>query len=220
MPDYSKKNITKSDFLHFSTLIYIVLIVAANVMASKVVSFFGLLLDAGTLTYPFTFLIGDVLSEIFGYKQARKVILLGFFANLAFSVFTFIGTLVPAHNAAESLSIAYDALFSYNIRILFASFAAYVVGSLLNAASLIWIRKLTGEKWLALRTIGSTALGALADTAIFTVIAWAFTLSAKDILAMAAVSYAVKMIFEAAIATPIDYLIVPKLKKRLIDDKE
>jgi uncharacterized integral membrane protein (TIGR00697 family) len=215
MPAFPKKNISKTDFLHFSTLLYIVLIIAANVMASKVVFFFGLPLDAGTLTYPFTFLIGDVLSEIFGYKEARKVILLGFLANLAFSLFTFSGTLVPAYEVSEILSVSYDALFSYNIRILFASFTAYIVGSLLNAASLIWIRRLTGEKLLALRTIGSTAIGAFADTAIFTLIAWAFTLSLKDMFAMAAASYAVKMIFEAAIATPIDYLIVPKIKKRL-----
>jgi uncharacterized integral membrane protein (TIGR00697 family) len=220
MPDSQKKTIKKGDFLHISALVYVVLIITANVMASKVLSFFGLLVDAGTLTYPFTFLIGDILSEVFGYKQARNVVLLGFLANLSFSAFTLAATFVPAYDASEALSAAYDVLFSYNVRILAASFAAYIAGSLLNAASLIWIRKLTGEKWLALRTIGSTAIGALADTVIFTVAAWAFTLSVENMLIMAATSYAVKMIFEAVIATPIDYLIVPLIKKRLVNDIE
>ncbi|MDR2090418.1 MAG: queuosine precursor transporter [Clostridiales bacterium] len=216
MPEISKKTIKKEDLLQISAFTYIVLIIAANVMASKVVSFFNTPLDAGTITYPFTFLIGDILSEIFGYKQARKVILLGFLANLAFSAFALIATFLPAYNAAEPLSTAYDTLFSYNIRILAASFAAYIAGSLLNAASLVRIRKLTGEKWLALRTIGSTALGAFADTVIFTAAAWAFTMPLSDMITMAAVSYAVKMIFEAAIATPIDYILVPLIKKRVV----
>ncbi|MDR1940548.1 MAG: queuosine precursor transporter [Clostridiales bacterium] len=213
-----KKSVSKSEFLNVITLVYIVLIIAANVMASKVVLLFGFLIDAGTLTYPFTFLIGDVLSEIFGYKQARKTILLGFGANLAFSFFALVGTFFAASETAVELSAAYDLLFSYNIRILAASFAGYIAGSLLNAASLIWIRKLTGKKYLALRTVGSTAIGALADTLIFTFAAWAFTVPLADMLAMAATSYVVKMIFETVIATPIDYLLIPVVKKVIKDE--
>ncbi|MDR2046460.1 MAG: queuosine precursor transporter [Clostridiales bacterium] len=209
--------LTQETFLNYALLAYVVLIVASNVMASKVISVFGFPIDAGTLTYPFTFLIGDVVAELFGYKQSRRVILIGFAANCAFSCMTLMGTLPQAYGAADALANAYDVLFSYNIRILAASFIAYLAGALLNAASLIWIRKLTGRKWLALRTIGSTAIGAFADTAVFTVTAWVFVLSAQDILIMAAISYAVKMIFEIVIATPADYFIVPLIRKHMSD---
>jgi uncharacterized integral membrane protein (TIGR00697 family) len=144
---------------------------------------------------------------------------LGFAANLFFAVFALVGTFLPSADPNDALALAYNALFSYNIRILTASFIAYIVGSLLNAASLIWIKKLTGDKWLFARTIGSTALGALADTVIFTVIAWAFTLGVREIFIMILSGYAVKMVFEVVIATPFDYFAAPRIKK-LVEKEE
>jgi uncharacterized integral membrane protein (TIGR00697 family) len=198
------KHITISRFLDVVAIVYIVLIVTANVMASKVLAIGSIIIDAGTMTYPLTFMIGDILAEIYGYKVARRIILWGFAANLLFSALAWLGTLFPPLDATDSLTVAYDVLFGYNIRILAASFTGYVVGSLLNAASLLWIRRLTGPKWLALRTIGSTAFGAAADTALFTLIAWVGTLPVREMLIMGISGYAVKMIYESVIATPLD----------------
>ncbi|MDR1905750.1 MAG: VUT family protein, partial [Clostridiales bacterium] len=78
----TNERIRRLKFLNAVTIIYVVLVICANVMASKVISISGVLTDAGTLTYPFTFMIGDILAEVFGYKAARRVILLGFAANL------------------------------------------------------------------------------------------------------------------------------------------
>ncbi|MDR3318862.1 MAG: queuosine precursor transporter [Clostridiales bacterium] len=217
MPKITKK-ISQSALLNAATLIYVVMIIAANVMAMKVVDFLGIKIDAGTITYPVTFLMGDIVAELFGFKPARKMILIGFAANLAFAVFTYLGTFLPAADTADALAEGYDALFTYSFRILAASFIAYLAGSLLNAASMIWIRKATGDKWLAFRTIGSTALGAAADTAIFTVIAWIFVLPMHDMLILALCSYAVKMVYEILIATPIDYLLVRLIKKHVEPD--
>jgi uncharacterized integral membrane protein (TIGR00697 family) len=211
------KTITTSRFLDVVAIVYIVLIVTANVMASKVLALGSIIIDAGTVTYPLTFMIGDILAEIYGYKTARRIILWGFAANLLFSALAWLGTLFPPLDATESLTVAYDVLFSYNIRILAASFVAYIVGSLLNAASLLWIRRLTGAKWLALRTIGSTAFGAAADTALFTLIAWVGTLPAREMFVMAVSGYVVKMIYETLIATPLDYFLTPFIKKHVKD---
>ncbi|MDR2647563.1 MAG: queuosine precursor transporter [Oscillospiraceae bacterium] len=210
-----KNKPSREDFLRGLTLVYVVLIVSSNVMASKVVNFFGLLIDAGTLTYPLTFMIGDLLAELYGYRAAKHVILWGFAANLMFSLFALAGTLVPAHDPADILAASYDTLFAYNIRILGASFAAYAAGSLTNAGSLVLIRRLTGEKWLAFRTIGSTVVGALIDTALFTVLAWAFTLSAREMLVMGVESYAVKLLYESVIATPAAYGLRRMIRKHV-----
>jgi uncharacterized integral membrane protein (TIGR00697 family) len=216
------KHITVSRFLDVVAIVYIVLIVTANVMASKVLAIRllplgSIIIDAGTLTYPLTFMIGDILAEIYGYKAARRIILWGFAANLLFSALAWVGTLFPPLDAAAGLTTAYDVLFSYNIRILGASFVGYIVGSLLNAASLLWIRQRTGTKWLALRTIGSTAFGAAADTALFTLIAWLGTLPPREMLVMGVSGYAVKMVYETLIATPLDYFLTPLIKRHVRD---
>jgi queuosine precursor transporter len=205
---------TKKEFLNVITIVYVVMMLAANVMCSKPITFLGIATDAGTLTYPLTFMIGDIVADVFGYKESRKIILWGFFANLIFVCCTFIGVLL---NPLETTSLteSYDVLFSYNVRILISSFAGYIVGNLLNAASLVWIKKLTGERFLAVRTIGSTALGALLDTAIFTTLAWAGTLPVSDILAMGVGTYLIKMVYEAVFATPLDYAIVPLINKHI-----
>ena len=203
---------TKKDFLNVITIVYVALMLAANVMCSKPITFLGIATDAGTLTYPLTFMIGDIVADVFGYKDSRKIILWGFFANLVFVCCAAVGVLFTPLEVTP-LTESYDILFSYNIRLLISSFLGYIVGNLLNAASLVWIKKITGERFLALRTIGSTALGALLDTAIFTTVAWAGTLPVSDMIAMGLGSYVIKMIYEAVFATPLDYAIVPIIKK-------
>jgi uncharacterized integral membrane protein (TIGR00697 family) len=204
-----------SPLLHSITLIYVILLIAANVMASKVIALGPVLIDAGTLTYPLTFMLGDLLAECFDQAAARRVVYLGFAANLAFSALCFIGALLPGARAAADFAAAYDLLFRYNPRILVASFTGYLTGSLLNLASFRWIRILTGERFLALRTIGSTLLGAAVDTLLFTLIAWAFTIPWHDLAVMALSSYCVKMAYETLIATPLDYLLAPLLLRKL-----
>lgn len=203
---------TKKEFLNVITIIYVVLMLAANVMCSKPITFLGIATDAGTLTYPLTFMIGDIVADVFGYKDSRKIILWGFFANLIFVCCTAVGVLFTPLETT-TLTESYNILFSYNIRILISSFLGYIVGNLLNAASLVWIKKVTGDKFLAIRTIGSTALGALLDTAIFTTLAWAGTLPVSDIVAMGIGTYVIKMVYETFFATPLDYAIVPLINK-------
>jgi uncharacterized integral membrane protein (TIGR00697 family) len=201
--------------LHSITLIYVILLIAANVMASKVMRLGPVLIDAGTVTYPLTFMLGDLLAECFGQAAARRVVYLGFAANLGFSGLCLLGALFPAARTAADFAAAYDLLFRYNPRILAASFTGYLTGSLLNIASFRWIRTLTGEPFLALRTIGSTLLGAAVDTLLFTLIAWGFTIPWRDLWVMAGSSYCVKMAYETIIATPLDYLLAPILLRRL-----
>lgn len=209
------KKISKEQFFYIISIVYVVFMICANVMASKIISVGGFIIDAGTLTYPFTFMLGDVLADLYGYRMAKKIILWGFAANFIFSICCMLGTFVPGLYADDVLTNSYDILFAYNIRILIAGFLGYIFGTMLNAASLVWIKKITGEKWLALRTIGSTVLGAAVDTALFTVIAWVGSIPVRDMIIMGLSGYVVKIIFEAIIATPLDYALLPIIRKKV-----
>lgn len=209
-----ENKITKESFLAIITLVYVVLLIMSNVMATRLISIGPFVLDAGTLSYPMLFMIGDLLSDSYGYKASRKVIITGFLMNFMFVCISWIGTLFP-RLSDDALTVGYDALFSYNIRIVAASFICYLAGSLLNAASLVWIKKWTGEKWFAVRTIGSTILGALVDTVLFSFLAWYGSVPLPDIFAMIVTSYIIKIIYESFIATPSAWVLRGVLRKRV-----
>ena len=68
------KKISKEQFFYIISIVYVVFMICANVMASKIISVGSFIIDAGTLTYPFTFMLGDVLADLYGYKMAKKSI--------------------------------------------------------------------------------------------------------------------------------------------------
>lgn len=199
-----KNKINRNNFMTGIVTLYVVLLILSNVMATRLINVHGLIMDAGTLTYPLLFLIGDLMSEVYGFKVARKIIFVGFLCNFFFVAMTWVATTLPALSN-DALTVGYDTVFTYNLRIVTASFICYLAGSLLNAASLVWIRKWTNSRWFAVRTIGSTVLGAFVDTLMFSFLAWYGTVPVNDILVMAATSYAVKLVYESFISTPIAY---------------
>ena len=189
---------------------------AANVMAVKVMDLFGwALLDAGTLIFPFAYMLGDVLTEIWGFKTARKVIFLCFICNAIFMGATALAVLVPHPDYLAETAVAYNTVFAYMPRIVAASLCAFLVGELTNSWLMIKIRELTGRRLLWVRTIGSSVVGQLLDSLIFCVIAFAGVVTARDLIAMIFTLYIVKLIIEAAAGTPIAYAVIGYLRKRL-----
>lgn len=212
------KKLSQAMFFQYLTVCYVVLLILSNVMASRLVSLGPWVVDAGNITYPLIFMVGDLISDIFGFRQAKKVIYTGFIFNFIFVAFTWVGTLFTQFDNSP-LTLGYDALFAYNVRIVVASFICYIIGSLLNAGSLIWIKKITGEKLFAVRTIGSTAIGAVVDTVLFSLLAWVGQIPMKDIMSMALVTYVLKMIYEGCIATPVAYALKDYIKSKVILEK-
>jgi len=189
---------------------------AANVMAVKVMDLFGTtLLDAGTIIFPFAYMLGDVLTEIWGFKTARKVIFLCFICNAIFMGATALAVLVPFPGYLADTALAYNTVFTYMPRIVAASLCAFLAGELVNAWLMIKIREKTGRRFLWVRTIGSSVVGQLLDTVIFCVIAFAGTITTPDLLAMILTLYLVKLAIEAAAGTPIAYAVIGYLRKRL-----
>lgn len=217
------KNRIKSDSLFSSsnalfiiTGLLITLYLTANIMAVKLISVFGVtLFDAGTVTFPFAYMLGDVLAEVWGFRTARKVILLSFFCNIILVLSTSIGVILPYPDYTAETADAYARIFTYVPRIVCASLIAFVLGELSNAWMLVKIREWTKGKFLWVRTIGSSVVGYVFDTVLFVILAFAGTAPAKDLATMIIAQYLMKLFIEAVTATPFAYLIIYKLKKHI-----
>ena len=199
------------------TALMVAVYLSANVMAVKVMDVFGTaLFDAGTLIFPFAYMLGDVLTEIWGFRTARKVILLCFVCNVIMVGATALATLVPSPLYLAVTAEAYSVIFTYMPRIVVASLCAFLVGELTNSWLMIKIREKTGLRLLWVRTIGSSAVGQLLDTVIFCVIAFAGTVTNRDLFVMIVSLYVVKLAIEAAAGTPIAYAVIGRLRKKFV----
>lgn len=198
------------------TALMVTVYLSANVMAVKVMDVFGTtLLDAGTLIFPFAYMLGNVLTEIWGFKTARKVIFLCFVCNVILMAATALATLVPSPEYLSEMAVAFNIIFSYMPRIVIASLLAFLAGELTNSWFMIKIRDKTGRRFLWVRTIGSSAVGLLFDTVIFCTIAFAGTVTTEDLISMIVTLYLVKLGIEAAAGTPIAYAVIGYLRRKL-----
>ena len=122
--------------------LFVTAYLVSNIMAVKVIGIFDLFyFDSGTITFPFAYMLGDVLTEIWGYKTARKVIILTFVCNLLMVVCTQIGVWLPSPDYLDATANAYNSIFNYVPRIVIASLVGFLCGELSNAWLMEWIRK-------------------------------------------------------------------------------
>lgn len=186
---------------------FVVALLISNILAAKLITVWSLVLPAAVIIYPFCFMVGDVLTEVWGYNYAKKVIYFGFMANLAMVVFMSLGGLLPPAPGWANQD-AYMAIFGAVPRIVLASFVGYLFGELLNSWSLEKIKSFTGVRLLFVRTIGSSIIGQLFDSGIFITIAFWGLVPQNVLLTMIASQYLVKVIIEAIAGTPLAYLLV------------
>ena len=171
------------------------------------------LFDAGTITFPFAYMLGDVLTEIWGYRTARKVIFLTFICNVIMVICTQIGVWLPSPDYLEGTAEAYDTVFNYVPRIILGSLTGFLMGELSNSWIMEQIRHRTKGRHLWVRTIGSSIIGYFFDTVPFVLIAFAGVLTTRDILLMIALQYLIKLCIEAVFGTPMAYAAISLLKK-------
>ena len=196
------------------TALFFTSYLVSNIMAVKVISLFGLFyFDAGTIVFPFAYMLGDVLTEIWGYRTARKVIWLTFTCNIIMVVCTQIGVWLPSPDYLDETANAYNHIFSYVPRIVVASLTGFLLGELSNAWLMEKIKKITGNKRLWVRTIGSSAVAYLFDSLPFVLIAFLGVVSTHDLLMMIAFQYGAKLLIEAIFGTPLAYAAVHAIRK-------
>ena len=163
------KNRTGGDMpLMVVTALFVTLYLTSNIMAVKVIGLFDLFyFDAGTVTFPFAYMLGDVLTEIWGYKTARKVIWLTLLCNVVMVCCTAIGGLLPSPDYMEETAAAYQQIFNYVPRIVLASLVGFLFGELSNAYLMERIKHLTRGRFLWVRTIASSMVGYIFDSIPF-----------------------------------------------------
>ena len=196
------------------TALFVTSYLVSNVMAVKVIGLFDLFyFDAGTITFPFAYMLGDVLTEIWGYRTARRTIILTLFCNILMVVCTQIGVWLPSPDYLDATASAYNTIFSYVPRIVIASLTGFLLGELSNAWIMDRIKKKTKGRHLWVRTIGSSMVGYIFDTVPFVLIAFAGTLTGRDLMLMIVLQYFMKLSIEAVFGTPMTYAAIAFLKK-------
>ncbi len=192
--------------------IFITCLITANITAVKLIRVFGLTVPAAIIIFPISYIVGDVLTEVYGYRQARLTIWLGFFCNLIAVVAIWLGQVLPAATFWDGQA-AYERILGYTPRLLAASFLAYLVGEFANSFVLAKLKIATGGRWLWTRTIGSTLVGQGLDSLVFITLAFVGTIPLEGLRSAILTQWLVKSAYEAAV-TPLTYAVVNFLKRR------
>ena len=192
--------------------LFVACLIASNIIAVKLVVILGFVLPAAIVIFPLSYILGDVLTEVYGYAQARRVIWLGFLCNLVAVAAIWGAGALPAADFWNDQE-AYAVILGQTPRILLASFLAYLVGEFANAFVLAKMKIATRGRWLWARTVGSTLVGQALDSAIFMTVAFAGVIPGEALAAAILTQWLAKSAYEAA-ATPLTYAVVGFLKRR------
>jgi uncharacterized integral membrane protein (TIGR00697 family) len=192
--------------------IFVTCLVISNIIAVKLVILGGMVLPAAIVIFPVSYLLADVLTEVYGFQAARRVIWLGFLCNILAVAAIYIGGALPAAGFWADQA-AYDKILGATPRILAASLLAYLVGEFANTIIMSRLKVAMAGRHLWLRAIGSTLVGQGLDSVVFIAIAFAGLMSTPILLGTIVTQWLVKSAYEA-LATPVTYAMVGFLKRR------
>lgn len=203
-------------YLSTISVFFVSVLLISNIASTKIVDFGWFTFDGGTLLFPLSYIFGDILTEVYGYKKSRQVIWLGFFSALLMSlVFVVVGLLPAASDWGNQA--AYDTILGATPRIIVASLLAFLSGEFSNSFILAKMKIWTKGKMLWARTIGSTIVGELVDSTLFILIAFAGILPGSLLLTLIISNYIFKTLVEI-LFTPITYAVITFLKKEESED--
>jgi len=171
----------------------------------------GLVWDGGAILFPLSYILGDVITELYGFKKAKKVIFITMLMTLLAALTLFGVQLLPPGPGWENQT-AYEAVLGFFPRIVLGSVIAYLVGQVLNSYVFSKIKVATKGKRLWVRALGSSLVGNLVDTLIFITIAFVGTISSGQFIGLLALAYASKMVGETVLL-PVTYTVIRWLKK-------
>ena len=198
---------------------FVAVLLCSNLIGVQKVSFVDLpfigeyIYGAGVLFFPISYLFGDILTEVYGYKRSRRVIWTGFGALIFASLMSFIVTSLPAaRTMSAEQQAAVNLIFGQTWRIVLASLLGFWAGEFTNSFVLAKMKVKTGGRWLWMRTIGSTVAGEAVDSVIFYPIAFLGTWSNEQVVGVMIGNYLLKVLWET-VATPFTYVIVDFLKR-------
>ena len=203
------EDLTKTELYAIITGVFTACLIVSNIIAGKTFSFFSFVLPCGVIIFPVVYIINDILAEVYGYEKARRVIFLGFFMNLV-AVICFTFTIWAPAPEFFTNSEAYAIVLGSTWRLLTAGFIAYIVGSLVNAKVMVYLKKVD-EKKLFVRCIVSTFFGEGMDAMIYITIAFFGTMPTEALIAMIFVQAIVKTVYEI-IVYPLTKYVIGRVK--------
>lgn len=190
---------------------FISFLLITNVVAGRLVQLGGMTLTADLFLFPLTYIFGDVLTEVYGFRKARLAIWLGFAANFIMALVFILVISLPSPSFWEH-EAAYRTVLGFAPRIVLASLIAYFAGEFSNSVVLSRLKIATRGRWLWTRTIGSTLIGQGIDTTVFMSIAFVGLYSTDIFMGMVLVQYGWKVAYEV-LATPVTYAVIGYLKR-------
>ncbi len=210
----------KQRWLPTITAVFVTSLILSNIIAVKLIAVGPFFLPAAILIFPVSYIFGDILTEVYGYGRARRVIWTGFGCNLLAVLVIWLSIqLSPAPfwklgglESPQASQQAYQAIFGFTLRILAASFVAYLVGEFLNSFILAKMKIATQGRHLWLRTIGSTLVGQMADSGIFILLAFYGVVPMVALGRLILGQWLMKSAYEALV-TPFTYIVVNYLKR-------
>ncbi len=212
---------------------FVTILLLSNIIgAAKLATVQGYTFGAGILFFPVSYVIGDVLTEVYGYSRARRCVWVGFFALIFMAFMSFVvvamppapgwqcassgnplfSMLVEKEGAGAICQTTYDSVFGSTWRIVLASVAAFWAGEFVNSFVLAKMKLLTKGRMLWSRTIGSTVFGQAVDSMIFYPIAFLGVWATEDVIHVMITNWSLKVLWEAAL-TPVTYAVVGALKR-------
>ncbi len=192
------------------TAVFTAVLLISNIVSAKIARFGPFDFDAGTVLFPLSYIFGDILTEVYGYKRSRKAIWTGFICLILMAITLAVVQYLPPAKTWPNQA-AYEIILGFVPRIVIASIIAYFLGEFTNSYILAKMKIWTKGKMLWSRTIGSTVVGELVDSVIFSLIAFYGTMPLSTLLNIMGTIYVFKVLYEIII-TPVTYKVVSALK--------
>ncbi len=203
------------------TVGFVTVLLCSNLIGpGKVALLFGVPFGVGNLFFPISYIFGDVLTEVYGYARARRVIWIGF-AAMAFATLMITAVLHlppdPGEPFNRQLQPALEAVFGNTWRVAVGSMLAFLAGDFVNSLLLAKMKVWTGGRWLWTRTIGSTMAGQGVDSLVFYPIAFGGLWAAETLFALILINWLLKIAVEV-VMTPATYAVCGWLKRQEGED--
>ncbi|KQN05013.1 hypothetical protein ASE85_06235 [Sphingobium sp. Leaf26] len=200
-------------YYDFFMAAFVAILLLSNLIgAAKLSTLGGFTFGAGILFFPLGYVIGDVLTEVYGYSRARRCVWAGFVAMLFMALMSWVVVVLPPAAGWPDQN-AYEAVFGSTWRIVFASLVAFWAGEFANSFVLAKMKLLTQGRHLWMRTIGSTVVGQGVDSLLFYPLAFLGTWTHMQVLTVMVTNWGMKCLWEAVL-TPVTYMVVNFLKRR------
>ena len=198
-------------YFDLALMVFVVVLLISNLIGQKICAVGPFRISGAQLLFPITYIFGDIFTEVYGYAGSRRAIWMGFFASALMAAFGMIVVALPPAPEWPNQA-AFETVFSFIPRMVAASLVAYWAGEFANSYVMAKMKVWTGGRHLWMRTIGSTAVGQLVDSAVIMTLAFAGRASFSTIVNLIISGYLGKVLYEAAM-TPVTYAVVNSLKR-------